>query len=493
MQGVKVMTAITKTKEVNYDTNLIQNQTMIFVCRKAHASQLLIDWEHKDLIYWTKYSIKESDMRQETASFTSPQYFDLTTGVYCVLISSPYHKNFGGIILSNEYDEDNGLYTYQCQDFSRVYQSKFELVTQNLTLHRILKYLLSRGGIPPSGTIKDELKQAYSEELSGLRPAHQYEQKYYGASKNSNPMTEKLSIILKDKTFIEAIRDLVYGTGAYIDVYFDQYGVCHINPYHKDDLKKGLVLSANTTTNRKFKFDTTNIITGTVVKSEENLAVGGYYSSTDMVNLDLTAFFGDLTASISNPNKNNKTTTSNGDKKSTTTTNTNNPYNTKKKKIYISSDNINGKSSDNKFMQDVANKLKKQGWTTKIIGLGPNSHYYPNHAKSCKDGVWFCIFGGADAAVFKQCITNNAYTNALKKNNCRTVIGMHGGGDIRKGGKYYKYLPRAHDDNYSPSSFKGLSNPLSQLTKGKVPIMYASNAEQMVSKFLAGGDNKEAC
>jgi hypothetical protein len=70
---------------------------------------------------------------------------------------------------------------------------------------------------------------------------------------------------------------------------------------------------------------------------------------------------------------------------------------------------------------------------------------------------------------------------------------MHGGGDIRKGGKYYKYLPRAHDDNYSPSSFKGVSYPLNMLTKGKVPIMYASNVDQMVSKFLAGGDNKEAC
>ena len=429
-------------------------------------------------------------MRQETASFTTPQFFDLTTGVYVVLISSPYHKNFAGIILSNEYDEDAGLYTYQCQDFSRVYQSKFELVAWNVTVHRLLKFLLSKGALPPSGKITDKQSKDWKKPLSGLKPAYQYEQKYYGASKNSNPMTEKVSVIIKDKSWIEVIRDLVYSTGAYIDVYFDSYGICHINPYHKDDLKKGLVLSANTVTNRQFKFDTTNIITGTNVQSSEKLQAGNYYDSAQLVNLDLGAFFGDLTASVSNPNQ---TSSSNSTKKSSDTKNTKNPYNTKKKNVYISTDNIGTKTADNKFMNDIASQLKKNGWTTKIIGRGPNSHYYPNYAKNCKDGVWLCIFGGADAAVFKQCVTNNAYTNAMKKGNCRTVIGMHGGGDIRKGGKYYKWLPRAHDDNYSPSSFKGISYPLDMLTKGKVPIMYADTASNMVAKFLAGGDNPKAC
>ena len=486
------MVAITKTNEIDYDVTKIQNNTLIYVCRKVTGNQILIDWKHKDLIYWSKYSIKESDMRQETASFTSPQHFDLTTGVYCVLITSPYHKNFAGVILTCDYVEEEGMYTYQCQDFSRVYQSKFDLITSNLTLHRILKWLISKGAIPLTGNIPEKTAKDYAKVLSGLKPAYQYEQKYYGASKEYNPMDEKISTIIKGKTFIEAIRDLVYGTGAYIDVYFDQYGICHINPYHKDDLKKGLVLSANTMTSRKFQFDTTNVVTGTMVQSTDQLKDGAYYGSKEVVNLDLSVFFGDLTSSISNPNQNTVNTTATA-KKSTTTDNTKNPYNTKKKKVYISSDNINGKTADNKFMQDIANKLGKQGWSTKIIGLGPNSHYYPNHAKSCKDGVWFCIFGGADAAVFKQCVTTNAYTNSMKKNNVRTVIGMHGGGDIRKGGKYYEWLPRAHDDNYSPSSFKGISKPLDMLTKGKVPIMYASTADQMTSKFLAGGDNKEAC
>lgn len=490
------MVAITKSKEINYDTNLVQNQTEIFITQKKTGYQLWIDWKNRESIYWKSYQIKETDMRQETASFVSPQYLDLTTGVYCVLITSPYHKNFGGVILSCEYDEDEGLYTYQCQDFSRVYQSKFELIANNLTLHRILKYFITKGGILPYGNITEAQKETWSKVLSGLKPAHQYEQKYYGASKNNNPMDTKLSLILKDKSWIEAIRDLVYGTGAYIDVYFDSYGICHIEPYHKDDLKKGLILSANTVTNRKFKFDTTNVVTGTVVNGKEQLTVGSYYGSQETVSLDLSVFFGEMVTSITDPNQNTTTSTTtntSNDKKSSTTTNKSNPYNTKKKNVFLSTDRIGTKSADMSFMNQVANKLRKNGWTTYIVGRGPNSHYYPNYSKKYKNGVWFCIFGGADAAVFKQCVGNNAYTNALKKNNCRTVIGMHGGGDIRKGGKYYKYLPRAHDDNYSPSSFKGVSYPLNMLTKGKVPIMYASTVDQMVSKFLAGGDNKEAC
>ena len=67
-------------------------------------------------IFYTKYNIKETDMRVKTATFTSPEFFDLTTGVFVVLISSKWHENFSGRILDVEYDEETGLYTYQCQD-----------------------------------------------------------------------------------------------------------------------------------------------------------------------------------------------------------------------------------------------------------------------------------------------------------------------------------------------------------------------------------------
>ena len=492
------MTALTKNGESYYNTNLVANKTLIYISRKSNANQAGITWVSKHLTPWVKYQIKETDMRQKTASFTSNQYIDLTTGVYCVLITSPYHEDFSGIILKVEYDEETGLYEYQCQDWSRSYQSKFTLVSTNSTVQRLLKYMITRGGIPITGNITKTQEKTYKNMLSGLRPAYQYEQKYWGvdSKKNFNPMSEKRKMVVQDKSWIEAIRDLVYGSGAYIDVYFDKYGILHIAPYHKTDLfSTGLFLTSAKTSSRKFSFDTTNVITGTIVKSEDALKNGKYYSSTNLINLDLSAFFGDLRTTVANPNTSQASTggtsTSNTSKKSTSTKNKNNPYGTKKKVVWLNSDNILGKSADKKFMNDIAKLLKKQGWKTKVGGVGPNFH--TEKYMGPKDGVWFCIYGGADAAVFKETVGKNSYTNKLKKLNSRTVIGMRQGCDIRKGGKCYKYLKRAWDDNYSKSSFKGLSYPIDVLTKGKVPICYGSTPEKMVAKFLAGGDNPKAC
>lgn len=326
--------------------------------------------------------------------------------------------------------------------------------------------------------------------MSGLRPAYQYEQKYWGSSRNFNPMTQSMKGSIKGKSIIEVIRDYCLGSGAYIDVYPNKYGILQIEPYHKKDwLESNVTIPYHTIQDMKVKFDTKNIVTGVSITSSDSLKIGGSATSKELIGLDLAQLFGNNGASISTSKK-TKTKTSKGNTK--TVKNTTNPYGTKLKKIYINSDNIYGKSTDRQFMKDFAAAMRKQGWKTKIIGWGPNTHT-EKYMNGCKDGVWFCIYGGADAAVFRETVKKNSYTNKLKSLNSRTVIGMRTGGNIRKGGKYYKWLPRAHDDNYSPSSFKGISYPLATLTKGKVPIMYANSVKDMVAKFLAGGDNKEAC
>ena len=137
-------------EKVYYDVNLVQNQSHIFVYRLINANSLILDnncWNESLTIYWSKYQIKETDMRQKTATFTSPHYFDLTTGLYSVLITSPFHEDFGGVILSVEYDKSTGLYNYQCQDFSRKYQSKFNLISTNNTYYDLLRLFLTRMGV----------------------------------------------------------------------------------------------------------------------------------------------------------------------------------------------------------------------------------------------------------------------------------------------------------------------------------------------------------
>ena len=488
------MVGVAKTKEkidINYTPS---NNSRVYINQLADARYTYNNWKNKTEIFWSKYQIKETDMRVKTATFTSNTYLDLTTGLYCVLITSPFHEDFGGVILSVEKDTSTGLYNYQCQDFTRQFMDKVDIIINNVSLHRLIKVMLTGGALPFKGDITKKQKE-WKNELSGLRPAYQYEQQYWGVSKenNFNPMTKTFKSIIKGKTTIEVIRDFVLGSGGYIDVYPNKYGALQIEPYHKTDwLKSCVEIPFQDIQDMKVNFNTTNIVTGVEVQSTEQLAVGKQYTSKSVTGLDLEVIFGKKGETISNPNQ---STTKNSTKKSNSTVTakkTNgNPYGTKKKVVWLNSDNIRGKSTDKKFLNDIAKLLKKQGWTTKVVGVGPNFH--TEKYMGPKNGVWFCIYGGADAAVFKETVGKNSYTNKLKKLGSRTVIGMRQGCDIRKGGKCYKYLKRAHDDNYSPSSFKGISYPLDTLTKGKVPIMYAGTADKMVAKFLAGGDNPKAC
>ena len=490
-----------KSNDLREANAVKQDQVRLLVFRKDNANKF-IDFSlvrGYDTLKFTKFQIKETDLRVKTATFSSPTYLDLTTGQYCVLLLSPYHENFGGVILSVEYDEDNELYNYQCQDWSRQWLNKtsYNIFSNSVDIYHLLWSLLTREDLSISKkyTMNDIKKLGHSHQVSGLRPAYQYYEPYWGGSLKINTMTMKPSYYSRDLTNIEQMRTLIYGNTPLIDLHVDEYGVVHFDPIHVNDFTKGLIeLPFEITTNRKFKFDITNII------SRVNVDTGdlsyGVYSSDDLLGLDLFAFVGTVTSTIQ---RENSTTTIKSDKKSNTTSktsttskkNTYNPYG-KKKVCWVQSDIINGKSSDLKFLNDFAKKLRKKGWTVKVIGVGSNLHseIYAN----VKNGIWFCIYGGACAGTIRETYADTSYRRKIQKNNSRTVLGFRPpSGNIRKGGKYYKWLPRAHDDNFSPSSFRGISYPSKKLTKKKVPFMYASSVDEMVAKFIAGGDNPDAC
>lgn len=472
------------------DTNLFKNKSFIYIAMKNSATQLLMYWENKHIIHWSEYQIKESDMRTKTATFTSPNYFDLTTGIYCVLISSPFHENFAGIIISVDYDEDNGLYKYKCQDFSRNYQSKFELVDDVCTNYQKIMGLLTRMSIPMTkANSKYRKKSEWKNVLSGLRPLAMYDQSFWENGLKFNPMKNTDRMIIRDKSYMEAIRDIIFGSGAYIDIYFDDTGVMQIEPFSKKDwLSGGLWLTTKEVAERQFTFDTTNVITGVIVNGDKTSGGVGL-GSADLLNLNLSVFFGSLNTSISNPNKDNTSKTSS---KTSTTKKASktpaNPYGTKKKTVYLNTDSISGYSTDMRRMKDMAKILKKNGWNVVITGVGSEAHW--KRRGEVKKGIWFCLYGGACAGTLKEHCTSSWFLNPLKKNKSRVVVGFFPpASSIKKGGKYYKYLVRAHDDHFSPSSFHGISYPAKFLSKAGVPFMYADNAKQMVTKFLAGGDN----
>ena len=450
------------------------------------------DWSKSQNMPYTKYTIKESDMRVKTASFVSPNYVDLTIGQYAIRIISKYHENFAGVILDVDYDEDTGLYTYQCQDFSRLYISKFEAIWDKMQIYECLMQLICRGQI----NTKKFSRKGFKDILSGLRPLKMYDQSLYpNQHYKGNPFKQNISLISRDKSWIEVIRSIVYGSLGFFDVWFNDKGILQIEPLSKTDWENtGLHLSSTEYANRKFKFSTTNAITGVVV-SGSDASYGKAYKSKQLTKLDLSAFFGNVVTSISDPvqkSATKKTSNAVKNKNNTGAINSDNPYGTKRKVVYLNIDSIDGDSSDQNKMDKMCDLLKKYGWECHTCGVGNWSHY--KRRGEVYGGIWFTLYGGACAGTLYETCTNNWFRKPLVNHGSRTVVGFFPpAGDIRKGGKYYKWLPRAHDDGFSSYNFTGVSHMADMLTKCAVPFMYAKNPAEMVSKFLKGGDNPEAC
>ena len=451
-------------------------------------------WSGAKSIPYSKYSIKESDMRVKTANFTSPQYLDLTTGLHAIRIVSKYHENFGGIVLDVDYDENTGLYTYQCQDFSRLYMDKFEAIFSKIKLYNLLKLIISSG--------KSSHKNKFSRKgvtgvLSGLRALKKYDQSLYpNQHYKGNPFNKNVDLLMRDKSRIEVIRSIVFNSLGFFDVYFNDRGILQIEPLSRTDWEStGLHLSSTEYANRKFKFSTANAITSVWVNASGD-KVGKKYTSKDLTKLDLKAFFGTVTTSISDPvqkSATKKTSNAVKNKNNSATVNKDNPYGTKKKVVYMNIDVI---EDDGHSEQDRMNKmcdlLKKHGWECHTCGVGNWSHY--ERRGEVHNGIWFTLYGGACAGTLYETCTNNWFRKPLVNHGSRTVVGFFPpSGDIRKGGKYYSWLPRAHDDGFSSYNFTGVSHMADMLTKCAVPFMYAKNPAEMVSKFLKGGDNPEAC
>ena len=452
------------------ETNLVNIDTKIYIYQLSSGNNLVYWTGGGTEIPFTKYQIKETDFRVKTANITTPTRLDLTGGVHTIKIVSSFHENFTGFLLSDEFTENkDGTYTYQCQDMSRQYQTKIELnMTGSVTIHRVLKWLMTRGGIPTTGTITKELSDTWKGVLSGLRPQAYYDQKLWGNYLNINTMSYKPNMIIRNKSIIETIRDLTIGEMRYIDVYFDEdSGLLQIEPFSvKDWMNSGLYLTTDEVMERKFKFDTTNAITGALIEAENKGSIGHRYLSKDLTGLNLSAFFGYLNDSASSPIQSNGTSssgssktnaTTNKSKTSTNTANMKNPFNNKAKRILVSADD----GSDG-YKKKIIEFLKKDGWSVTDIGTWSDAHSESYRRLDKKYAVNLTIFNGPDPKTIDECITG-----WLKgKHEKYGIMPVHmfdssswkgKTGRYNKKGMWYKRfgdfegyrLPKAWDDNFS--------------------------------------------
>ena len=152
-----------------------------------------------------------------------------------------------------------------------------------------------------------------------------------------------------------------------------------------------------------------------------------------------------------------------------------------KKTIVLSSDNIIDKSTDKKLLNEMAKILRGKGYTVIVSGIGPN--YHVSDVAKYSNVCVFSLVGGVDSGMFVD-MASNYYQSYLKKNNNQFVLGCVAPPVYLNLGNM-TWLKRAHDDDYSPASFKGLYYPGKYFNKvTKLDYVYGEDAEQLVNNFL---------
>lgn len=158
--------------------------------------------------------------------------------------------------------------------------------------------------------------------------------------------------------------------------------------------------------------------------------------------------------------------------------NTIHPTNSKVRTIYISSDNILSKTKDTAFMNEIKKQLVNRGYKVEIIGLGPNTHNKIRTGTQPDNIAQLSIFGGADVGVIYD-VSTRSFMRA-KANRLLYFAFYPTAKDITN----LSWLERAHDDNYSPSSFKGIANPDKYLRSYGYDYVYSGEVSEIVNSFL---------
>ena len=353
--------------------------------------------EHKDVAY-TSYEITETDPRVKTAKFITDKYFDLTNGICYVKIISPYHENFGGIILKVDYDKNTGLYTYQCQDGRRQYLNKGITTSPgDVTIYDIIESELISPAYYKSAKytlpLSQEQRTKHAPLLSGLHPIDDYKDLKSGTLKFDNKFKEKRQLLIADSS-INTIMNLSHMDGFPTDVYFDSNLICRIDPVDLDYwLSHGIRLTHQDLVQYKYGFDTTNIITR--VKAKNNNETYKNYDDA----ADLAFYFGGQAALIDAATT---TTTTEGGTSSTGTNNVTTGIMSGKKTFDVGQDN--GIVPD--YRLDLIRALREKGHTVNDLGVGPSVVQNNGLKSSSKGHIGIYVCNGICCGTHQDFLNN---------------------------------------------------------------------------------------
>ncbi len=146
--------------------------------------------------------------------------------------------------------------------------------------------------------------------------------------------------------------------------------------------------------------------------------------------------------------------------------------------VYITSDNINGVTADMNRINAIVNGLKALGLTAINWGLGPNTHNTVLQSSQVPSNALVVdIYGGACAGtIYEMGLSYYKKLVASKKVFCvwippaTNITGL-------------AWLPRSHDDTFSPSSFTGLAHPDQYLLNNGYHYIYSGDLNTIIASI----------
>lgn len=468
--------------------------TKIYI--KTFHDKLKISWKKSQQIPFISYDIDEDNYREKQATIKMNQHLDLTAGTWQVLIVGD-HENFAGIILSEDYDAANNTYSYKCKDFHVLYRDKLSKTYKKANGRRILTDLLTFNKI---AEIQDKAKkkkvkkdkvtgyplkhlQKFSRQLNGMSANSKYEMKNYGSKDSFNPLTKQYkNHKLEGKTLYELIKAYTVGTGAFIDLYINDYGTMIIEPFDIVNWRKPKYLITDVYNNMKFKSSTENIVTDVTVDGKKT------YTTSDITGgkYELKDIFIQNTSTINNENNSKK------EGKTQETSDKGHPYCCKNKECWVNMDLRSNYGSDGAWLKKVCNELEKLGWKVHNVGVGPGYQTNPNHFSKAKNGLWVTIDNGIDPAVLRELANADYCAGTIARNGSVPALFFVGIDKSRftKGGGCYTHVGVAHDDN---GNGVALNYPAGYLAECGVPFGFCGDsAREVAEKINNGGDSNKA-
>lgn len=183
-----------------------------------------------------------------------------------------------------------------------------------------------------------------------------------------------------------------------------------------------------------------------------------------------------------------------------------------KRKVMVCMDTTLTGSADTNLLNHIVGIIRNAGFTVEIIGIGPNkwSNWVHNQGGwKAKDTILLGIINGTDGGVIQECTSNYGYNKSdgaklglpkgidrrwhgpngflhNDRNNTHVLAFFYRAKDFyNPGSEYYDWLVRAHDDNYSPGSYKGTAHPRALLEEYGHKIIWAGAGIDLTGDVVA--------